>query len=315
MKHRVITAFGWAMLTAPGFQAFITSGTNQRTNSSPLSDKTALHMERREWLRNGMSAAGLVVYSMMEPVPSASALSTASAAEVTSKVYVDIKGLPTTEGTPSTGTQRIVIGLFGKDAPNSVEKLVKLMSPQGLPALCKPRGEKLLQREQLEANKVYNSCIEGQDKGVNYDYAQIWRIVKGERIDFGSVAGRFVARENPTWGEDKPNGLRNDRPGMVSVRKGADSGFSFTIYPGGSSNTIDLDQNQIVVGQVLEGLDVVEALNNVPVVKAAKVNYMGLTGGPRAKDAPTRSCLYGGPMYCNEDKPLIKLTMYQTGVL
>jgi cyclophilin family peptidyl-prolyl cis-trans isomerase len=155
----------------------------------------------------------------------------------------------------------------------------------------------MLQREQLEANKVYNSCIEGQDKGVNYDYAQIWRVVKGERIDFGSVAGRFIAREFPTWEESKSNNLRHDRPGIVSVRRGSDSGFTFTIYPGGKADTSNLDENQIVIGQVLEGLDVVEALNNIPVVKAAKgANYMGLTGGPKIKDAPTRSCLYGGDM-------------------
>jgi cyclophilin family peptidyl-prolyl cis-trans isomerase len=187
------------------------------------------------------------------------------------------------------------------------------MTPEGLSAPCKPKEQKMLQREQLEANKVYNSCIEGQDKGVNYDYAQVWRIVKGERIDFGSVAGRFIAREFPTWEETQPNNLKHDRPGIVSVRKGSDSGFSFTITPAGNTN---LNESHIVIGQVLEGMDVVEALNNVPVVKAAKgANYMALTGGAKIKEAPTRSCLYGGDMYCSENKPLVKLVMYNTGIL
>jgi cyclophilin family peptidyl-prolyl cis-trans isomerase len=301
MRSQVIGALGWVLLTVPVCQSLSQTVRNNRRIFSPIVQDqvqtTTNDVGRRQWLKTGVNvAAGLTASWMLDPVPRALAASTAG--EVTNKVYVEIKGLPTPEGTPPGGTKRIVIGLFGNEAPNSVEKLVKLMSPQGLPAVCKPREEKLLQREQLEANKVYNSCIEGQDKGVNYDYAQIWRIVKGERIDFGSVAGRFVARENTTWEEAKPNNLKNDRPGIVAVRRGSESGFSFTIYPGGSSNTKDLDENHIVVGQVLEGLDVVEALDNVPVVKAAKVNYMGLTGGPKSKDAPTRSCLYGGPMYC-----------------
>ncbi len=272
---------------------------------------------RRRLLQHGGRVAIASLVGIEFP-SRALAQETALAADVTDKVYVEIKGLPVTDDGRDPGVRKIVIGLFGRDAPHSVDKLKKLMNEkEGLPAACKPKQEKLLQREQLEANKVYNSCIEGQDKGVNYDYAQIWRVIKGERIDFGSVAGRFVARENPTWEESQPNSLKHDRPGIVSVRRGSVSGFTFTIYPGGneSKSTQDLDENQIVVGQVLEGFDVLEALNNVPVVKAAKVNYMGLTGGPTTKDAPTRACLYGGAMYCNEDKPLVKLTMSRTGLL
>ena len=190
---------------------------------------------------------------------------------------MDIKGLPSTtaEGSTST-TKRIVIGLYGQQAPQSAEKLKQLFSSKGLPALCKPKEERMLQREQLEANKVYNSCMEGQEKGVTYDYAQIWRVISGERIDFGSVAGRFVARENPTWEESAYPQIAYDQPGIVSVRKGNDSGFGFTIFPGGSNggkdNLADLQENHIVVGQVLEGLDVVDELNSIPVITSAKVS-------------------------------------------
>ena len=236
------------------------------------------------------------------------------ASQVTDKIYLDIKGLPTTEGEAPT-TKRIVIGLFGKNAPQSTEKLKKLVGSEGLPAPCKPKEERLLQREQLEANKVYNSCIENQEKGVNYDYAQIWRVIKGERIDFGSVAGRFVARENPLWDEITSSSvLKHDRAGLVSVRRGSDSGFGFTVYPGGKGDIADLDENHIIVGQVLEGMDVIEAINNIPVITSAKVNYMALTGGPNNQSAPSRACRYGGAMYCNENKPLVKLTIYKTGL-
>lgn len=57
---------------------------------------------------------------------------------------------------------------------------------------------------------------------------------------------------------------------MVSVRKGSNSGFGFTIYPG-NGETKDLDENHVIVGQVLEGLDVIETLNNLPVVTSTKV--------------------------------------------
>jgi hypothetical protein len=67
---------------------------------------------------------------------------------------------------------------------------------------------------------------------------------------------------------------------------------------------------------VIDGFDTLMELNRVPVVKAAKqANYMALTGGSSSKNAPSRACTYGGPLYCNENKPLIKLTVSSTGVL
>jgi len=75
-----------------------------------------------------------------------------------------------------------------------------------------------------------------------------------------------------------------------------------------------------VVGKVLEGNDVVDQINNVSVVASSKVNYMsivGAAGGGSSKtnNAPKKDCRYGGPMYCNENKPLTKLTMFRTGIL
>ena len=141
-----------------------------------------------------------------------------------------------------------------------------------------------------------------------------------ERIDLGAVSGKFVAREYPDWQESASSPLKHDAPGIVSVRRGNDSGFGFTIYPGNnaaatSSSSSYLDDEHIVIGRVLEGMDVVQALNEVPVIASSKVNYMSLTGGTTTKNAPTRSCRYGGPMYCNENKPLVKLSITETGIL
>ena len=232
-------------------------------------------------------------------------VSTATAA-VTDKIYLDI-------ATPNGDRKRLAIGLFGKDAPGSVQKLKQLVA-EGLPAACKPKAQRALQKEQLEANKVYNSCIESEQNGVSLNYSTVWRIRPGERIDVGAVTGKFVARKYPTF-DDAPTLLRHDSPGVVSVRRGNESGFGFTIFPGGGDATA-LDQDHIVVGKVLpDSMETVEWLNATPVVTTSAVNYMALTGGAKESAAPDRSCRYGGPMYCNENKPLVKLTVRESGLI
>jgi cyclophilin family peptidyl-prolyl cis-trans isomerase len=230
-------------------------------------------------------------------------------AQVTDRIYVEIKGLRS-----SAEPRRIVIGLFGKDSPDSAFKLKSLATQQGLTASCRPKAERLLQKEQLEANKVFNSCKENEKQGVSLQYSTIWRVIKNERIDLGAVAGKFVARDYPDWQETNGSALKHDAPGLVSVRRGNEGGFGFTIYPGDGVDAGYLDQEHIVVGQVIEGMDVVQELNEIPVIATSKLNYMALTGGATTKSAPTRACRYGGPMYCNENKPLVKLSIVKTGI-
>lgn len=228
-----------------------------------------------------------------------------SSAVVTDKIFIDVSS-PT-----SSEPDRIVIGLFGKAAPNSAEMVRQLVSSQGLPTPCRPKAQRNLQKEQLEANKVYNVCKDGEDEGVSLKYSTIWRIRKDQGIDVGAVTGKYVAREYPTFADESV--LSHNAAGLVSVRRGNDSGFGFTISP--KSNP-SMDKDFIVVGQVLKGMDAIEKLNNTPVVNSASgVNYMALTGGPKTTNAPDRSCRYGGPMYCNENKPLVKLKIVDCGIL
>lgn len=238
---------------------------------------------------------------------------------VTDKIYIDFKGVPndaSDAAPPITTKDRIVIGLFGNDAPQPVSILKQLVSKEGYRSKCKPLDTtRVLQKEQLEANKVYNACLENEDTvGVNYDYSSVWRVVKDERIDVGAVSGKFVAREYPLF--EGKNNLVHEY-GLVSVRRGNDGGYGFTIFPGkkGSAAASILDEDNVVVGRVLEGMDVVERLNAMPVVKSSAVNYMALTGGAKGTVAPSRSCRYGGDMYCNENKPLKKVLIENTGTL
>ena len=296
---------------------------------------------RRGWLSMAPQTTLAIVAATASGFPETASASETSAVaavgEITDKVFVDVSGLSASASAETGTTQRIVLGLFGKDAPSSVAKLKLLHGTEGLVAPCKPLKEDfLIQREQLEANKIHRSCIESQNRGVTYDYAQIWRIVRDERIDFGSLAGKFNAREYPTWAEKatttttkKPSDYIADNDGLasstskykylVAVRKGSDSGFGYTLFPvATASSNQDFLENYLVVGSVIEGEEVVEQINNVSVVASAKVNYMSIVGGGNSgskSNAPKKDCRYGGPMYCNENKPLTKLTMFRTGVL
>jgi cyclophilin family peptidyl-prolyl cis-trans isomerase len=288
------------------------------------------HFSRRSWLSRTPEAlviAAIAVTGGTTVGGWPEAASASDLGEVTDKVFVDVSGLSASASAETGKTQRIVLGLFGKDAPSSVKnlKLLHDTSKEGLQAACKPLKEDfLIQREQLEANKIYRSCVEGVDKGVTYDYAQIWRIVKDERIDFGSLSGKFNAREYPTWAEKSyPNAsdylLSSASKYLMAVRKGSDSGFGYTLFPVATARANqDFLENYLVVGRVLEGEEIVDQINNVSVVASSKsLNYMSIVGGGGGSktNAPKKDCRYGGPMYCNENKPLTKLTMFRTGIM
>lgn len=246
------------------------------------------------------------------PAPTLATETSTGKAEITDKIFLEIKGLSEDATAPA---ESIVIGLFGKDAPQPVSILKQLVSKPGYFSPCKPREERLLQREQLEANKVYNNCIETQDKyGVTYDNSAVWRIDKDRRIDVGAVTGKFLSRVSPNF--QGSNSLKHDSSGVVSVRRGDDGGFGFTIFPSTDAKAAqELDEDNIVVGRVLEGMDIIRKLNDFPVFKSSSVNYMALTGGPSVTTKPTRACRYGGPLYCNELKPLKKVVVFRTGIL
>ncbi|KAL3807902.1 hypothetical protein ACHAXA_008406 [Cyclostephanos tholiformis] len=256
-------------------------------------------------------------------------------AVVTDRIYIEFKGLSPSSSTSTPDTKddvdddvdRIVIGLFGNDSPQPVSVLLRLVTTGGYPSKCKSLDVdgRMLERERLEARRVYNSCLENEDSGgVNYDHSTVWRVIKDVRIDLGAVSGRYVARESPNF-VDGPTRMRHDAPGVVSVRRWDGGGYGFTIYPGrgyddendassSSSSTSTLDDDNIVVGRVIEGMDVVRRLNDVAVIRSA--GAMLSSSGRELRGTPSRACRYGGSEYfCNENKPLRKILLDRTGVL
>ena len=257
---------------------------------------------RRNFFASIVSSA--VMISSLPTSVNAEETRSTNSAVITDKIYIEFKGL----SAPSEPNDRIVIGLFGNDSPQPVSILKQVVTPQGYKSKCKPLDTtRTFEKEQLEANKVYNNCIEKEDTvGVNYEYSTVWRVVNNERLDIGAVSGKFIAREPPNF-EDKQSGLKHDEKGVVSVRRGNESGYGFTIFPGGNAQT--LDQENVVVGRVIEGMDVVDKLNSIPVVK-------NTLAGNKKKTAPSRACRYGGnELFCNEQKPLKKVTLNKTGIL
>ena len=285
-----------------------------QSSSTRLEAAVSSSNSRRELLLESLLAGVAILSSgaaVVQPAFAEDTITTTTTTsfipEITDKIYIDIKSPMDQE------SMRIVIGLYGKEAPNSTNMLKQIVSASGLAVNCKPRDTtRTFEKEQLEANKVYNSCIENEKKGVNYEYGTIWKIVKGERIDVGAVSGKFISREFPNWNEDTKRKLPIEY-GTVTVQQGNESGFGFSIYPGTEDK--QSDNNSIVIGRVLEGN--LQKLNDFPVVMtSSKFNYMAIVGSSGNRAAPSRACRYGsGEFYCNEFKPLQKLSIVGSGVV
>eukprot|EP01041_Mallomonas_annulata_P003324 gene3324-6578_t len=159
---------------------------------------------------------------------------------ITSKVDLDVS-------INRKPAERISIGLYGNEAPI--------------------------------ATKIFLSVCSGEyQEGVSYDYSQISRVQKDKLIEIGKFA-LGSAQKQETWmdsvgkvrirNRDKAekaihndaNDLKHDSPGVVSVPKGGKS-FLFTIAPNANTN---LDEDNLVIGKVLTGQEVIEKINNVPV--------------------------------------------------
>lgn len=144
---------------------------------------------------------------------------------------------------------RIVFGLFGEDAPVSVASFLKICAGN-----LRGRG----------------------GRTVGYAYSQAWRVEKGVRIDLGRVKQADEINQSPGTAQKQlilievpenrdVNDLGHLVAGTVSTRRGGGAfEFVVTTGPGAVDDGGVLESENIVIGRVLEGMETVAILNQVP---------------------------------------------------
>jgi peptidyl-prolyl cis-trans isomerase A (cyclophilin A) len=141
----------------------------------------------------------------------------------------------TTEG-------RFTIQLFEKEAPQTVANFVGL----------------------AEGTKEWKDPVTGEKKKAPfYDGVVFHRIINGFMIQGGDPLGQGTGGPGYQFGDEFHPSLRHDRAGILSMANSGPntngSQFFITLGP-----TPHLDRRHSVFGAVVEGLDVVRKIGNVP---------------------------------------------------
>jgi len=262
-------------------------------------------LDRRRWIEamtlwTTVGIASAAVAAAEEEEGGAILLPTAP--KVTRKVQVDVAVQMSAE---ETARRRLVLGLYGDEAPTATSAFSQLAAGQ-LEAPCATDGSEgeLFQRGALTKKSVGRACLAEEAKPVSYSGSQVWRIVKGKRVDFGQVQGKFAQRVPPISPPSEARGLQHDASGLLSVPKSGGA-FDFTVTLG---PVPELDDTNKVIGRVLEGMDTLEFLADVPVV-----SFSGQ--GEGMATSRQKQCFYGSSdTYCSQLKPIKKI-LIQTSLV
>jgi len=177
-----------------------------------------------------------------------SAVSAADDPEITAKCFLDIRlGFDST-----VPLRRVVIGLFGKEAPGLTQNFIKACTGTYPGRAGRQARYELAKAKAIAKNKFI--------LWANYPGGSFLGYKPGK-----NKAGVPVEVKIPLGGEDtltdETNTLIHDVPGRVSMPRGGGT-FDFFITP--VANAKWLDSKNVVIGQVLEGMDVIADMNKVP---------------------------------------------------
>jgi len=182
---------------------------------------------------------------------SAVALPVAASAEprITARCAFDIR----IGNDKMTRLRRLVIGLFGEEAPVLTRTFTQACT-------ATYPGEAGV----LAAYKLADV------KNIIKDKAITWANFKdGNKLTLtvATADARWVGSKTvskPLAGDDtktdEVNSLRHDLPGRVSMRRGGGT-FDFTVAP--VADATWLDETDVVIGQVLEGMDIIADINEI----------------------------------------------------
>ena len=240
------------------------------------------------------------------PRPEAAFAESTAAATITDKVRLEfIEQVSAQE----SRTLPMVIGLFGKDAPSSVETFKKAAASQ-LDVKCPASvdlSDEIMERGKQSKKAALKGCLGNEFEPVSYAYSQIWSIEGGKRINAGAVQGKFALRLAPTAPTSESASLSHDAPGLLSVRRGGGA-FDFHITTAANAG---YDSDYAVIGRVIEGMDSVMEIDKMPTVKAAEV--FGIEDPSASR---SMKCEYNNPNpFCAQSKPLRKVTLIRAAVL
>ena len=188
----------------------------------------------------------------METVKSSSPSVATTAVEaskpiITDMVYMDIKIANYTEESTgrnfgAAGSGRIIIGLFGKVAPESVKRFLSVIDGNGVdaPSYINCQFQRVVGGDFLEMEKV---------RGVNKV-----SIAGTEQYEYG---GNVLTDYKPIL---ENNDLRHTRSGLLTRRQlteGPEFGITLDKAP-------ELDSFHVIFGFVIDGMSVIDAISEIP---------------------------------------------------
>ena len=201
------------------------------------------------------------------PTPT-SAKSDLAAPAITDRVYLDLRiinrfDVEVLEDAATRG--RLVIGLFGTDAPQGVERFLEF----------------------VDGTVGQYSKTGG---GPSYAQSQFERVVPGQLLEGGRISGlkqttfagslewEYLSRLLPLRPVIEANDLSHDRRGLITRTRFGDyakaSGPEFGVTLNPARN---LDNSNEVIGVVLEGLDLLEKIEELPYITGKSIEGEGTT--------------------------------------